>query len=93
MKNKYPLRRIDDLFDQARGAIIFSKVDLRSGYHQLRIREEDVPKMTFINHYGHYEFTMLPLGLTNVPNMFMWLMNGIFNILIYSKTIEEHKDI
>jgi hypothetical protein len=105
IKNQYPLPRIDDLFDQMKGATVFSKIDLRSGYHQLRIKEDDVPKTAFKTRFGHYEFTVLPFGLTNAPGVFMSLMNGVFreyldkfvqvfidDILIYSRTTEEHDE-
>jgi hypothetical protein len=104
VKNKYPLPRIDDLFDQLKDAKIFSKIDLRSGYHQVTIKEEDINKATFRTRYGHYEFTVLPFGLSNAPAIFMCLMNNVFqeyldkfvivfldDILIYSKSEEEHE--
>jgi hypothetical protein len=78
IKNMYPLPRIEDLFDQLRGASVFSKIDLRSGYHQLRIRPLDIPKTTFITKYGLYEFTVMSFALTNALAYFMYLMNSVF---------------
>ncbi|KAA0060279.1 pol protein [Cucumis melo var. makuwa] len=105
VKNRYPLPRIDDLFDQLQGATVFSKIDLRSGYHQLRIKDGDVPKTAFRSRYGHYEFIVMSFGLTNAPAVFMDLMNRVFrefldtfviefidDILIYSKTEAEHEE-
>ncbi|GKB37030.1 putative reverse transcriptase domain-containing protein, partial [Tanacetum coccineum] len=105
VKNRYPLPRIDDLFDQLEGSSIYSKIDFRSGYHQLRVREEDIPKTAFRTRYGHYEFQVMPFGLTNVPSVFMDLMNHVCkpyldkfvivfidDILIYSKNKKEHKE-
>lgn len=103
IKNRYPLPYIDDLFDQLRGARVFSKIDLRSGYHQLLMRRKDVLKTVFHTRYGHYEFQVMPFGLTNAPTAFMDLMNRVFrpyldlfmivfidDILVYSKDEEKH---
>jgi hypothetical protein len=105
MKNKYLLPCIGDLFDQMRGARVFSKIDLRSGYHQMKIRPSDIPKTTFSTRYGLYEFTVMSFGLTNAPAYFMNLMNKVFmeylerfvvvfidDILIYSKSESDHED-
>ena len=78
IKNRYPLPRIDDLFDQLRGARVYSKIDLRTGYHQLRVREANIPKTTFRTRYGHFEFIVMPFDLTNAPTTFMDLMHRVF---------------
>jgi hypothetical protein len=105
IKNKYPLPRIEDLFNQLRGASVFSKIDPRSGYHQLRIQPSDIPKTTFITKYGLYEFMVMSFGLTNAPAYFMYLMNSVFmdyldkfvvvfidDILVYSQNEQEHEE-
>ncbi|KAH9685255.1 Endonuclease [Citrus sinensis] len=105
VRNKYPLPRIDDLFDQFQRAKVFSKIDLRSGYHQLRIKDVDVPTTAFRTRYGHYEFLVMPFGLTNAPAAFMDLMNRVFSlyldrfvivfiddILVYSRNEKEHAE-
>jgi hypothetical protein len=105
IKNKYHLPRTDDLFDQLRGACAFSKIDLRSGYHQLKIQASDIPKIAFTTRYGLYEYTVMSFGLTNAPAYFMYLMNKVFkefldkfvvvfidDILVFSKTEEEHAE-
>ena len=78
IKNRYPLPRIDDLFYQLRGARVYSKIDLRTGYHQLRVREADIPKTMFRTQYGHFQFTVMPFGLTNAATEFMDLMHMVF---------------
>jgi hypothetical protein len=105
MKNKYPLPRIEDLFDQMRGARVFSKIDLLSGYHHMKIRPSDIPKTAFSTRYRLYEFTVMSFGLTNAPAYFMNLMNKVFmeyldrfvvvfidDILIYSKSDNNQKE-
>jgi hypothetical protein len=105
VKNNYPLPRIDDLLDQLRSACVFSKIDLRSGYHQLKFRECDIPKTAFVSRYGLYEFTVMSFGLTNALAYFMYMMNKIFmeyldkfvvvfidDILVYSRNEEEHEE-
>nr|GFA98247.1 putative reverse transcriptase domain-containing protein [Tanacetum cinerariifolium] len=104
VKNHYPLLRINDLLDQLQGSSVYSKIDLRSGHHQLRVREEDIPKTAFRTRYGHYEFQVMPFGLTNAPAVFMDLMNRVCkpyldkfvivfidDFLIYSKSKKEHE--
>jgi hypothetical protein len=105
IKNRYPLPRINDLFDQLRGATIFSNIDSRYVYHQVRIKYEDIHKTTFRTRYGHYEFLVVPFGLTNAPSNFMCLNNNVLrnfldrfllvfidDILIYSKKREDHEE-
>jgi hypothetical protein len=105
IKNKYPLPHIDVLFDQLEGAQVLSKIDLRFGYHQIKIRIKDIPKMTFSMRYRLYEYLDMSFGLTNAPTHFMYLMNSVFmeeldkfivvfidNILVYSKSIQEHEE-
>ena len=105
IKNKYPLPRIDDLMDQLIGASVFSKIDLRSGYHQIKVKDEDVQKTAFRTRYGHYEYSVMPFGVTNAPGVFMEYMNRIFHeyldrfvvvfiddILVYSKSVADHAE-
>jgi len=105
IKSRYPLLQIDDLFDQLQGSCVFSKIDLRSGYHQLKVKSEDVSKSAFKTRYGHFEFLVMPFGLSNAPAAFMDLMNRVFqpyldqfvvifidDILIYSKNREDHEN-
>nr|GEY28434.1 putative reverse transcriptase domain-containing protein [Tanacetum cinerariifolium] len=105
VKNRYPLPRIDDLFDQHQGTSVYSKIEMRSGYHQLRVQEEDLPKTAFRTRYGHYEFQVMPFGLTNAPTVFMHIVNRVCkpyldkfvidfidDILIYSKDEKEHEE-
>jgi hypothetical protein len=105
IKNKYPLPRIDILFDQLAGAQVFSKIDLHSGYHQIKIRAKDIPKTAFTTRYGLFEYLVMSFGLTNVPAHFMYLMNSVFmpeldkfvvvfidDILIYSRSMQEHEE-
>jgi hypothetical protein len=105
IKNMYPLTKTEDMFDQLRGASVFSKIDLRSGYHQLRIQPSDIPKTTFITMYGLYEFTIMSFGLMNAPVFFIYLLNSVFmdyldkfivvfidDNLIYSQNEQEHEE-
>jgi hypothetical protein len=105
IKNKYPLPRIDILFDQLAGAQVFSKIDRCYGYHQIKIHAKDIPKMAFMMRYGIYEYLVMSFGLANAPAHFMYLMNSVFmpeldqfvvvfidDILVYSKSMEEHEE-
>ena len=105
IKNKYPLLRVDDLVDQLQGVAVFSMIDLSFGYHQIRVKEEDIPKTAFLYRYGHHEFVVMSFGLTNALAVFMELMSRVFqdflesfvivfidDILVYSKTNDEHAE-
>jgi hypothetical protein len=105
IKNKYPLPRIDIMFNQLAGAQLFSKIDLRSGYHQIKIRAEDIPKTAFTMRYGLYDYLVMSFILMNAPAHFMYLMNSVFmpeldqvvmvfidDIMVYSKSMEEHEE-
>jgi hypothetical protein len=92
IKNKYPLPHIDILFDQLVGAQVLSKIDLHSGYHHIRIRDEDIPMIAFSMRYGLYEYVVMYFGLTNAPEHFMYLMVFIGGILVYSKSMDEHEE-
>jgi hypothetical protein len=104
INNKYPLSRIDILFDQLVGALVLSKIDLHSGYHQIKIHPEDIPLTAFSTRYGLYEYLVMSFGLTNAPAYFMYLMNSMFmleldkfimvfidDIMVYSKSVDEHE--
>nr|KYP60628.1 RNA-directed DNA polymerase isogeny [Cajanus cajan] len=105
IKNKYPLPRIDDLMDQLRGTLVFLKIDLRSGYHQIRVKESGIPKTAFRTRYGHCEYVVMRFSVTNAPAVFMDYMNRIFSsfldkfvvvfiddILVYSRSLEDHRE-